>query len=303
MRKIVTGCSSFVLLGATVAFTLVPCGTAAGQDAQARTIQLGDFGGRPTVEMTINGAGPFDFVLDTGSPSLLLDDTLAQALGLEVVGTQLIGAPGSAGVEASIYGISSATLDGLPVPVTRAIGIDRKNMPGMKELGDRPRGVMSFWLLGEGVSVLDMSTSTLELDPTASLDEDDPGTVGLVRKPGFPFPIFEIRLAGETLEAHIDTGSPDMFTLDSALIDRLALQGDVQEVGRARMVGREVVIRGSRLDGNAELGSLTIKNPEIRFIDRIPGVNVGSGLLREAIVSFDHRQELIKFETRPEEED
>lgn len=268
--------------------------SAVGQNDGTKTIHLGDFGGRPTVEVTINGAGPFSFILDTGSPSLIIDDSLAKSLGVEVVGSQRIGAPGGAGIDANVYGVSNVAIEGYELPVTEATGIDRSMMGGATG-ENRPHGVMSYWKLAKGVSVLDMKRRLLTVDPSGSLDANDPGVLALTRKPGFPFPIFNIRLGEETLEAHIDTGSPSMFTVDSDLADRLDLQGEVKEIAKANMVGREVTVSGASLSGRAVLGNLTIDHPEIRFIDRIPGVNVGSALLVNAIVRVDHEHDLISF--------
>jgi hypothetical protein len=42
---------------------------------------LGDFYGKPVVEVTVNGSGPYLFVYDTGAPGSLVDDDLAEEIG------------------------------------------------------------------------------------------------------------------------------------------------------------------------------------------------------------------------------
>ena len=50
----------------------------AGGASRAATASFDVDSGRPMVELTVNGKGPYPFVFDTGSPSLLVMRSLAE---------------------------------------------------------------------------------------------------------------------------------------------------------------------------------------------------------------------------------
>src|SRR5690348_14656944 len=46
------------------------------------TIPMQDMGGRPVVELRINGEGPYRFILDTGATATVVSDELSRELSL-----------------------------------------------------------------------------------------------------------------------------------------------------------------------------------------------------------------------------
>jgi predicted aspartyl protease len=75
------------------------------------------------VPVTINGSGPYDFVLDTGSNNTMLDQKLAEELALPRGGeTTIVGVKGSASI-AAVYAhslsIAGATVDGKNLSLRR----------------------------------------------------------------------------------------------------------------------------------------------------------------------------------------
>lgn len=265
------------------------------QADSSNVIRLGDYGGRPAVDVTINGQGPFLFILDTGSLSMIIEDSLAKALGLEPTGTDRLGAPGSDGVEATVYRATDFRIG--------EFLLDDGELVGIRGLPVRPGsakyyGVVSFWKVGRGTTELDLSQSILRVLPDAALDASDPATLSLAWNPPFPFPTFPIEIGGRRVDAHLDTGNPGDLVLDAALMDSLNLDGEPQEIGRARMIGREAAVFSARLRGDATVGGMTVHNPDVRFIERIPGANVGSGLLKNAILRIDHENDLISIVRR-----
>src|SRR3954464_15008351 len=47
------------------------------------TVPMLDLGGRPMVEVRINGKGPYAVILDTGASVTAIDETLVKELGLD----------------------------------------------------------------------------------------------------------------------------------------------------------------------------------------------------------------------------
>ena len=70
--------------------------------------------GRHLVQVRIGDAGPYTFLIDTGSTISAIDAQLAKSLGLKIVGEILVGAPGGGAsgsqpcVHAADYGGRSA---------------------------------------------------------------------------------------------------------------------------------------------------------------------------------------------------
>jgi predicted aspartyl protease len=50
--------------------------------AEGASVQMLDIGGRPVVEVKINGKGPFPFILDTGAMFTVIDSSLSDELSL-----------------------------------------------------------------------------------------------------------------------------------------------------------------------------------------------------------------------------
>ena len=197
--------------------------------AEDTTIAIGKYGGRPTVDLMINGQGPFSFILDTGAMATLIDSSLVKSLNLPLKRWTQIGSMSDTNVPSGFYSFESVTVGGQEVAISGAASLD---LLGMMPPGEnRPFGVVSYWQLGVGVSTLDLSGNTLTLSPDASLDENEPGTLTMQQPPGYPFPVFEIELAGKTMLAHIDTGSPLPFVLDPKESKTLPLLGDLVEMG------------------------------------------------------------------------
>ena len=87
--------------------------------------------GRPMVELTVNGEGPYPFVLDTGAPGLIVRPELVEELGLEVVGTTEVNSPlGGTPVEARQVHVGSIDLGGAPVTDLEALVLDHLDRGG-----------------------------------------------------------------------------------------------------------------------------------------------------------------------------
>src|SRR5262249_1237636 len=103
-----------------------------------------------------------------------------------------------------------------------------------------------------------------------------------------PIPDITIDVAGHPVRAHLDSGSGGSLTFPTTLAAKLPLNGDLVEIGRARMVGQERVIRGGELKGKVHIGRYRLENPKLRFMDDMAADgNVGSAVLRNFQVTVD----------------
>jgi hypothetical protein len=78
------------------------------------------------VPVTINGAGPFEFLLDTGSTDTLIDRKLIEELHLVTVGKTILGTPQGQATESLAHtdsvSMSGATVLGLNLVVINRLG-------------------------------------------------------------------------------------------------------------------------------------------------------------------------------------
>ncbi|GEM_PF-7009267 len=272
--------------------------------AEEYVIPLGDFGGRPMVEVTIGSHGPFNMILDTGAPSVILDKGIGTDLGLTVIGEQQMGSPGGKGITAVIFEGAVVGLGEYTFEAEAITGMDfsmfkRKTAPDSistsAQRQDFPPGVFGFWALQEGVVSIDYKAHTLTINTDAALNPADPAVLKLARTPPFPYPEFEMTVGGIAIKGHIDSGSGGLFTMSTDWIDKLPLKEEAKVMGQAMLADGPREIWGAQLDGDVVIGGQTIKDPQISFMNNINGVNVGSGFFKEGGFRIDRENDLIEF--------
>ncbi len=282
----------FKKMGALVILLAPEMGTTVAS-AENQTLALGSFGGRPVVEVLVNDQGPYPFILDTGAKNIIIDATLAFELNLTEVGKAQTGAPGNLQtMDVPIFNASSVSVGGFEIADNNLTGMDLSmlgNAPGT------PRGVFPFWSLGDGLISLSLSQNQVTVDPEGSLKKGENGAVELNSTPPTLFPEFAIELSGKTFMAHLDTGSPGAITLPLEWKDRLSFSDEPKVVGKAVLMGEEREVWMATLEGTAKIGAIEVENPKVMLLERIPGANIGSQFLRNAVIEVDQANGLIRI--------
>lgn len=243
--------------------------------------------GRPTIEATINGQGPYRFILDTGASMLVLFDSLAEELGLEATGSTRVGDPSSPqAVAASEYQVAA-----VGVGETTAEGVYAISLPDMPGVGD-VRGVFGLPVLHDLVTTLDYPGERLVLS-RAPLGRND-GSVAY-RDEGGQIN-FDLDIAGHPIETHLDTGSPGALSLPLSLAEDLPLQAPPTVVGRGRTVSGEFEIHSAQLDGTLSWLGTTIEDPQLMFNDRFAWGNLGGGLLQDFELTIDQVNRRLRLQ-------
>jgi hypothetical protein len=281
--SILTLCFSFIL----------SMSLAATASAEPVVIDLGDFGGRPTVELMIGEAGPFTFVLDTGAGGVVLDESILDQIALTSIGKQMVGSPGGERFEVDRYSIDKLSISDIEILEQNAVALDMQGMRATSPID--VHGIISFWLLVESYSVLDLAGGTLTINDEKNLSFDDEGVFNFEIQPPFPYPQFLVEIGDFEALAHFDTGSPDYLTTAFSNADNLVLTGEPQFIRQGSMIGRTFDLMGATLDGEAHIGSIQLSSPEIRFIEGMRGVNIGSEFINNYLIEFDLNNELARI--------
>jgi len=245
--------------------------------------------GRSVVQVTINGRGPFPFVLDTGAGGSVITKALADSLGLPVAGEVQLGSPlGGKPVPAKIVRVDGLVIGGKLRAAFSCAAADL-TIPGPQ----KHWGVLSPNQFPGLLIIWDFAHRRIVFR-RGSLPAPD--GVRVFSYEGEPLPTVPVEVAGRRVRVHVDTGSSGGLTLPAALQDSLPLAGPPVEGRVARTVDREMKLLDAKLTGKVVLGGLTLTDPEIALNPAARVGNVGSRMLKDFDVTMDPQLRRIRLQ-------
>lgn len=251
------------------------------------SVPMLDVGGRPVVEVRINGKGPFPFILDTGADETDVEGSLINALALP--GTRAGLVTGGARIEDLTLG--AAVLHG--VTVARA--------PMLAALGgtNPPRGVLSASYFPGYLVVLDYPAQKITIRQGSLPPADDRHIFQYTAADVLPRA--PVRIAGQEFRVHVDSGSPAGLTVPMKFSEQVPLTDKPKEVARFQTPGGEFPVWAGTVNGPITLGDYKLEIAQVNFSDVKPGPgpavgNMGYQVLRGFIVTLDSKNHRLKFE-------
>ena len=261
---------------------------------QGVSLPMGDFGGRPVVDVRVDGKGPYPFILDLGADATVIDDELATEFSLpSVPGEPAIGPDGTKMgnlVKIDSLAIGDAVVQG----VVAMTGPLSRMLRGQAA----PRGVLSASGFPGYLLTLDYPHQRV-LIKSGELPQPDSRTIfGYTAEDILPSAM--IRIAGTEIRVHADSGSPGGLTLPTKYMKELKMTGEPTPAGTARTPHGAYPVWAAKVDGPIELGQYKLDLPELRFSDLnpIPGQsvgNIGFQILRRFQVTLDAKNRRIRF--------
>ncbi len=258
------------------------------------TLPMQDFGGRPVVEVRINGKGPYLFILDTGANITVVDQKLAQELSLDPA-EGVRADSGGGGAAPKIVTVNTLNLEGATIGGFMAAVMPLSDL--LKTDG-APRGVLSASNFPGHLVIFDYPKRLITIKKGA-LAAADARTIFQYPDDG-DLPSVPIRIAGQATRVHLDTGSASTLTLPRRFLGELPLKSQPKEAGNARLLGGNSPISSVAVDGALEIGIYKIELPEVFFSDmRLggkigPGV-LGYGVLNDFVVTLDSKNRLVQM--------
>jgi hypothetical protein len=245
--------------------------------------------GKPYVMVTINGKGPFRFVIDTGTGGdALVTPELATELGLPTVGHATLSDPsGQGGKKAPIVFIQSLEVAGVQFPNIRAI-----SHPFFAEAGTC-EGLLGFTLVRDFLLTLDFPNRLVTLT-TGSLAPDGGKSVLPFRMPD-GIPVASLKVDGlQPVEAQLDSGGGGLV-LPEKLAAHLKYEIDPVVFASARSVSARFEMKAAKLASDVKLGRYTFTHPVVEIHPAFPLINFGSPPMQIFAITFDQKNLLVRF--------
>ena len=257
------------------------------------------------VQVKVNGKGPFNMMLDTGTDPSVIDLATAKELGLKL---------SSAGGHVSGGGTDKTLAYETKLPLVEAGGLNVKNVSAValdlskmsERLGKPLAGVLGHSLLNGRIVQIDYPNRVVRFYSRSPFSKQ-PHTS---KRTVLPFRyddnvlIDDVFVNGKKMVGNLDTGSSGSFHLTPAAVSYLGLE---EEVNRARVstsVGYNNVSENREGKvSNITIGGISIDEPSVIFFgkgagrDKKPwGVNIGNVFLKDFVVTIDYRSKLVTFE-------
>ena len=267
-----------------------------GDDINARKVNT-----RMTVEVQVNGRGPYRFLVDSGADTSVVGVRIAHDLRLP------------AGTPAMLHSMTASS------PVNRVLveelsfgnsRIRNLEVPALLERDLGGEGMVGIDALVEQRLMMDFEKRVIKVEdarlPTQMIDGE---IVVTARRRRGQLILTEVKAAGLPLDAVIDTGT-------EISIGNLALRDKIARRHRDKIITVETTgVTGVTVDlqlavvAELKLGSITLRNVPIAFADvppftvfglsKEPALLIGTDLLETfRRVSLDFRARKVRFQLR-----
>lgn len=284
------------LAACLIALALGPAGSAAAQpDPQMHVMRMPPpapmtgpgvsapltfTAGMPTIEVMVNGKGPFRLGFDTGAMGgIHIAAAAAERAGLSVVGEALATDPSGRNPQhIKLYGPAQVQVAGRRFTTMAneapVIGAKLASLDGIAGLG----------LFGGGVVTIDYGKARITAAPGA-LPEPDGRTVFAYQG---PLPQLTVQVEGRSVEAHLDTGNVRApFIVPEAFAEQLSGRAAATEAGVAHTVSSAIPMFAVKLASAPRIGDLALAVTEAQYPSPAAIGNVGSLALQGLIVRVD----------------
>jgi predicted aspartyl protease len=266
-----------------------------GNDLKAREIDT-----RLSVEVNINGRGPYHFIVDSGADTSAVGLNIARNLELP------LGTPVTLNGMTSRNIVDRVKVDQLTLGPTT---ISDLQLPALRELDIGGDGLVGIDALVRQRLMMDFDKHIIKVEDAAKPMKFNPGDIIIVaRRQRGQLILAEVRASGVKLDAVIDTGT-EISIGNSALRDKLirrrAKITTVQAIG---VTGVPATLQLARVD-ELQLGPVLFRDVPIAFADvppfkvfglaNEPALLLGTDLLSTfRRVSLDFRARKVRFQLR-----
>ncbi len=245
--------------------------------------------GKPYVMVTINGRGPFRFIVDTGTGGdAIITSGLATQLDLPIAGEARLNDPtGQGGQTARVRKMDTLRVAGIDFYAVKAV---EHALPA----GDGAcQGMLGFTLFKDFLLTLDYVNGNMIL-ASGELAPDGEKSVLPFRMPD-GVPIARMRIGNQNVEAQIDSGGAGL-SLPERLVPQLHFSGEPTVFANGESLSTRFQIKVARLATDVRMGDITLDRPWVEINPAFPLANFGSSPLQHFVVTFDQENKLVRLD-------
>jgi predicted aspartyl protease len=263
------------------------------------------------IQVKLNGKGPFNMVLDTGSDVATIDLAIAKDLGLNLKpGGQQATGGGSEKSQIYLTKIPQVEIGSLASKNIVAVAMDLSK--SSQVLGKPLHGVLGYSVLKNRIVQFDYPQRVIRFYSSSPYPTVDPASnnerrVVLSFRLGDDSPIIDdVYVNGKKIKAVIDTGGGGTyFALMPEAISSLGLE---PEMSQAEPDSRGVGVNGLITSRKGKiktlrLGAINIDSPTVIFYPKGVGKDhrkyggaIGNAFLQDFVVTFDYLNTTVVFE-------
>jgi predicted aspartyl protease len=263
------------------------------------------------IQVKVNGKGPFNMVLDTGSDVATIDLATAKELGLNLkpTGQQATGG-GSEKSQIFLTQIPQVEIGGLASKNVVAVAVDLSK--SSQALGKPLHGVLGYSVLKTRIVQFDYPKRVIRFYSSSPYPKLDP-TANNERRVVLPFrlgddsPIIDdVYVNGKKIKAVIDTGGGGTyFALMPEAISSLGLEREMSQAepdSRGAGVNGLITSRKGKIK-TLRVGAINIDSPTVIFYpkgvgkdNRKYGGAFGNVFLQDFVVTFDYLNKTVVLE-------
>ncbi len=261
------------------------CGGTALQTARASAVMRVPFeivSGRIYVPVSVNGAGPYRFMFDSGASGMGRADTsLVNELSIPITGTTT-----------NSDGVNTTTVDLVRLQSVSLGGMTRTNVEVMSRNYSRGgeaakmSGIIGRGFFDDGLLIIDYPAQMLVFSRDF-LKSDTEGV--LAYQDNFRVPV---KIGSEMVMGLLDTGSNLTMHLPRSLYDRIAAD-PLTPAGEGRRANTVFQLYSTNLRDPVRIGALSVKDVPAMVSDLAPWLNIGAGFLKDYVLALDQRSRLV----------
>jgi hypothetical protein len=243
----------------------------------------------PTLEVRINGKGPFRIGFDTGARGgAHISSALAQALNLAPAGEGLVVDPsGRNPLPIKFYKLDSFDIGGLSINGLLASGGAAEDVR-LRDLD----GVIGLGAFRGFVVSLDYENARFRAARRALPAADGASTFAY----SADIPELPLTIEGRTVSADLDTGNTHFpIVVPEAFAKGLKGWSSAHEIGEARTIGGNVKMSATGVSGPVVAGVVRLDASQVGWPSIIDRANVGSPALSHLLVELDPANKRIRL--------
>ena len=240
------------------------------------TIPLDLSGGRPAVELSIDGLPAVLATFDTGTMYNFIDSERAEEFSLSNEGKPVRPFDQQGAFATTIR---NPRIGDLALPSFSAIASPGNILPNRVAFIGPNIFKGSYVTLDFAAAELRISPKTDALPPI--------GEAFPYGAPPYAMPNLQLRIGDTLINALLDTGSAYTLLFPLSDAEKFSLAKPLTESGSVRGHNGEYKIFDSQISGVVQIGPLSIENPAIRFTDAVPFANVGTEYLKKMVITLD----------------